>query len=286
VLKIQPAIAAGIVYIRPDGNVDPPGTPIQKNGDTYMFTDDISASIIVQKSSITIDGAGHLMQGSIFDNGIDLSSITEVTIRNVTINNFDYGVYIASSSHITIYGNTIVNNNGGIWLKESTNNLVSNNVIRDNFLDGIYIWSSSNNTISRNNVEGNVYGITDYYGSSNRIYHNNIINNDYSANPNEPADIWDNGCEGNYWSDYNGIDSNGDGVGDTPYTIDSYNVDHYPLMNRFWNPADLRDVFPTGRAYGSRPGDARWNPHCDINADNIVDLKDYFTVCKNYGQSW
>jgi hypothetical protein len=36
--------------------------------------------------------------------------------------------------------------------------------------------------------------------------------------------------EGNYWSDYNGTDSNGDGIVDTPYIIDDKNVDHYPLM--------------------------------------------------------
>jgi len=39
--------------------------------------------------------------------------------------------------------------------------------------------------------------------------------------------------EGNYWSNYIGADSNYDGVGDTPYTIDSNNMDHYPLVGVF-----------------------------------------------------
>ncbi|RLE70072.1 MAG: hypothetical protein DRJ43_02775 [Thermoprotei archaeon] len=34
---------------------------------------------------------------------------------------------------------------------------------------------------------------------------------------------------GNYWSDYKGSDSDGDGIGDTPYIIDS-DKDNHPLM--------------------------------------------------------
>jgi nitrous oxidase accessory protein NosD len=43
----------------------------------------------------------------------------------------------------------------------------------------------------------------------------------------DSANIWDNGYPsgGNYWSDYNGTDSNGDGIGDTPYVIDANNLE-------------------------------------------------------------
>jgi hypothetical protein len=54
------------------------------------------------------------------------------------------------------------------------------------------------------------------------------------------TNLWDNGVEGNYWSDYNGTDSNQDGIGDTPYIIDANNVDHYPLMAQYVIPE-----FPT-----------------------------------------
>jgi hypothetical protein len=57
------------------------------------------------------------------------------------------------------------------------------------------------------------------------------------------ADNFDNGEKGNYWSDYHGIDANGDGIGDTPYIIDSNCSDRYPLISPF-NLSNVSDLMP------------------------------------------
>ena len=45
--------------------------------------------------------------------------------------------------------------------------------------------------------------------------------------------VWDDGNEGNYWSDYTGQDLNRDGIGDNPYDIVDDTQDNHPLMGMF-----------------------------------------------------
>jgi len=67
---------------------------------------------------------------------------------------------------------------------------------------------------------------------NNTFYRNTVINNDKNVESSSSVNFWDNGEEGNYWSDYNGTDSNGDGIGDIPYIIDENNRDNFPLMKQ------------------------------------------------------
>jgi len=82
---------------------------------------------------------------------------------------------------------------------------------------------------------------TEGEAENNTFYCNNIVNNIqnvFTGNPRH-LNFWDNGKEGNYWSDYKSTDNNGDRIGDTPYIIDENNQDTYPLMA----PVDV-DVIP------------------------------------------
>lgn len=216
--------AAQIIYIRPDGSVDPATEIIQRNENTYSFTKNAYVSIVVEKANVIIDGAGYALQGTYkgaktdpYTVGIEISELSRcnVTVTNLTIKNVDVGVFVWTSNH-KIIRNTISSSAVAILLPGSSNNITENYIV--------------NNTLGIFRVET----------SNNAVYHNNFINNTVQISECNctdrstiPSSTWDNGAEGNYWSDYNGTDSNGDGIGDTPYVIDEKNQDNRPLMNQW-----------------------------------------------------
>ena len=327
------------IYIRGDGSVEPSTAPIQRVGNVYIFMNNLlNSSIEVQLDNVVIDGAGFILQGvgSYVYVGITLSSRSNVTIKNIDINQFAIGIRMNQSSNNIINGNKIYSC-CGVMLDFSSNNQIAGNsiisadpgygygaqinsgsyntIIGNNFTDtgigvrleggeyntisenhfkdqtsvlvarashntisknsmgsghsGVVICAiSSYNTVFRNNITEKSHGIEIYTNSSsNTVYKNNLINNEVGAfigneyiadsvgnntfyhnnfmNNTQNvlvnalvtrSNFWDNGKEGNYWSDYNGKDNNRDGVGDTPYTIDENNKDRYPLMKPFINP--------------------------------------------------
>ena len=81
---------------------------------------------------------------------------------------------------------------------------------------------------------------------NNLIYHNNFINNTLNSDANSVNNFWDTGSEGNYWDDYDGIDNDGNGIGDTAYTIYSthgyLNLDNYPLMEP-WSSEPYEQIY-------------------------------------------
>jgi len=239
----QPALLT--IYIKQDGSIDPASAPIQRNGDVYTFTEDTFARLNIQRSNITIDGAGYTLRGPYNGTatdmwiigqgpdqqvnetfvpwviGIDLggADVTGLKIRNLNVKNFSIGMYI--------------------WTE---NNIITGNAVSENIV-GILL-SGCYNAITRNYIGENDMGI--FFGVNTpgdeplniTLTHNSFIDNDahFSGcfckgyNTTEAVHTWDDGEEGNFWSDYKGTDTDGDGVGDTPYVIDVQNQDRYPLI--------------------------------------------------------
>jgi hypothetical protein len=48
----------------------------------------------------------------------------------------------------------------------------------------------------------------------------------------------------------------------------------------------LSDLVILANAYGSKPGDIKWNPNSDINGNGKVDLSDLVTLATHYGQHY
>ncbi len=198
------------------------------------------------------------------DCGIQLEESSNNYIKHNSITDSTTGIALTFSTKNVIQQNTIARNNQGIKLSTSNANNISGNNLTAN-MQGIYferritimdyydpynssiIYSSLNNTFSKNNISENNCGVYMSSTSNNTFSGNNFVNNTdqikikdstifLEANDIEPSsrfasvNFWDNGEEGNHWSDYTGTDSNGDGLGDTPYVIDENNQDNYPLM--------------------------------------------------------
>ncbi len=259
---------------------------------TYNFTCNITGSITIQRSNITIDGNGYSLIGSrdprVGRSGFYMYHINNVTIKNLqVVNNFGRGFNLGDSSYNNICDNNITSNGSGITLDFSSyhnnifnNDISNNNVgilissgasynnIYDNYIksntdNGIELISGTDyNKIFHNIVANNSQGVILIYSASDNVFYlNNFVNNSLNACASlylgECFNKWDNGSVGNYWSDYNGADTNGDGIGDSPYTVlvahspseaireANNNTDNYPLLR----PAGSLSIETSGESH-------------------------------------
>jgi len=213
--QIKEVNAQATIYIKGDGSIEGTDKIVQLVYDTYTFTDNIFGEIKVQRSNFVLDGAGYTLQGnwsgfypdvSVESRGITLSDRSNITIKNLRITNFTYGINCVLSNNNTITNCYIEYCQRSI--NQPSNVLIANNTI----LCGIYLdYTQSNNTITQNNFiskDSPAANLIDvYFAPQPTVYMN-------------------------YWSDYNGTDINGDGIGETPYVINQDNQDDFPLITQ------------------------------------------------------
>lgn len=168
-----------------------------------------------------------------------LTQNSTLSLSNASHNTYD-GIGLQHSPGNTLRNNTAFNNAPGIMFGMSGSGTITGNTASRN-TDGFFVFSSDDSTIKLNNVSANTVGIRVLSSYGNRIYHNLLLGNNEQASDNTDGNEWDNGYPsgGNYWSDYAGVDlmwgpgqnlTGSDGIGDTPYVIDTDSQDRYPLM--------------------------------------------------------
>ncbi len=233
---------------------------ISEFGTIHVFNGTYCGNIIVDKP---INIIGENKNTTIIDQnrancGVKITS-EDVNIKEFSITNSTTGIVIKanrtlisncilkmnsicaidiskSSNNILEY-NEINNNNGtGVCLKEAEKCIIVGNHIFNNSLYGIKCDSCILNTIAANDLVLNegIGIILNETCKDNSIYQNNFINNTYNAydyGVNTWITIKRKNKNGNYWDDYTGNDTNGDGIGETPYNISgSSNQDVYPVI--------------------------------------------------------
>jgi len=197
-------------------------------GNVTIATNNVTVSNLHIQNGSGIIIAGYLTIMDDFELGgfmMSINGLKNITIKNNVIkNNSEYGITARRAFNINIIGNTIENNNGGILLQYVKNSTIKENTFEKNERYGIYINDSES--------------------IDNEIYHNSFVNNTINAYDGG-LNFWDKSKEGNYWSDYKGIDRNlQDGIGDMPYDIPGGdNQDKYPLMSPYTGARTLKNYF-------------------------------------------
>jgi nitrous oxidase accessory protein len=107
-----------------------------------------------------------------------------------------YGVGLKDMDGYTLRGNVIANNRTGVFMEGARGGQMLNNLIAYNEKGAVVFTSSSKNAVRDNTFSENGEQV---------VVEGNIA---LPAN-----NVW----EGNFWSDYRGLDADGDGFGDGPY---------------------------------------------------------------------
>jgi len=260
--------------------LDCQGHLIDSDGSGYT-----AIAIGIDTSNITIQNCNI----SDWQYGIEASGI-KIKIDNATItSSFQYGIDV-SGSNVTINSSIINSANIGIYIESSANNVtIKDSTINGSFDKNIYIYHNNGpNYIYNNQIINGPAGGVLIDNSNNSIFYNNTFNNSINIDFIGNCTNQFNSSIGNKWytSDGNGYseilncsDSNDDRICDNPYTLNSQNVDYFPIAKTIGQNKLPRSIFFQAISYAVEPNAWGW-PEGLVNG-NQTHIKFYLVIETN-----
>jgi parallel beta-helix repeat protein len=188
-LRVEDVAGAGTtyIYIREDGQVDPPSANITTSDNvTYTFSDNNLALLVIERGDIIVDGLDYTLEGTGFGKGLTWSHVSNITIQNLEVRGFNWGVEVYNSSNNRFFQvNITANDSYGFYFTRSPNTTISQSRVSNNggfsYTGGraIYVSSSSNFTIRMTEISSNagLEGIGLAYSSDCHIHRNTLSAN-------------------------------------------------------------------------------------------------------------
>jgi hypothetical protein len=164
--NIEPVQAgySTIVTIKNDGSIDPPTAPMQRNGNIYLLTANVTLGsdslCLIQKTNIVIDGNGFEISNGFGNSVFDFDAAYycyNVSIRNMIVRNCSSIIDENGSDgpsdyihHMTLTNNHFINGSIGLW------------------------WTDSIN-VSDNEFVGSASSLGEYYVSNCKVLRNKFV---------------------------------------------------------------------------------------------------------------
>lgn len=248
-IYLRKAYGAAVLNNRIEGKA----LPLPRRGDLirvwYSDSVRIEGNTLRQGRDVVLWFSNHLIvQGNQVSGGrygLHFMYCDDALIEGNVLSRNSVGAFLMYSRRLHFRRNFVAYNRGGsgfgIGLKDLDDGVVEDNLIVDNRV-GIYVDNSPREIESHCLYEGNILAYNDFGVALLPSVRRNLFRDNTFLENEEQVSIQGGGTlhavrwEGNYWSDYVGYDSDGDGVGDLPYRAERFFenlMDRHPDLRLF-----------------------------------------------------